>query len=87
MLCRTPPLLACAAPSDWRCSKVGRVLAGHEIYKPTQINYRLHWERESTGEALFPLENGLARHSRRGGLDDGIWINGNRSMARDIAVP
>lgn len=28
--------------------------AGHEIYKPRQINYRLEWERETTGEALLP---------------------------------
>lgn len=68
-----------------RCSKVGRVqgASGHEIYKPRQINYRSHWERETTGEALFPLENNPARHSRRGISLGSTWIDGSRSTAKN----
>ena len=60
-------------------SETRRRAAGHEIYKPGQINYRKFWEREiGTGEAIFPL----ARPARQCGsweiaVNRGSSIDGN----------
>jgi hypothetical protein len=58
--------------------------AGHEIYKPRQINYRMPWERETQPGRLSSRSTKFSRRiCGRGKLDRwqwiGNWIHGNQS--------